>query len=138
MATSSVITLFISSDSCKNLSRDHIGMLIAPVVCQVSKTFNNVKNNEMVVSPNGIQRHYNYMIKYEHGFKIKVFINELLIKQTGDDIGTLDGLKFKELVWNPLCQALDLQCAFVIQSDKYMGCILNWPDIFRPSACPGL
>lgn len=58
----------------------------------------------------------------ENGFYLKIFniIPEL----------------FKEKIWEPLQDDLQLQCAYVI-TDNYKGCLLDWPGIFRKSKCSG-
>jgi hypothetical protein len=44
--------------------------------------------------------------------------------------------EFKGKVWDPLEDALNLSCAFVRYNDEYMGCIRDWPRVFRDTACP--
>ena len=41
---------------------------------------------------------------------------------------------FKEKIWEPLSELLDLNCAFVKYID-YMGCVKNWPGVFRKTKC---
>jgi len=43
--------------------------------------------------------------------------------------------EFKRKVWRVLQPYLHLTCAFV-KDKNYRGCVLNWPGIFRKSACP--
>ena len=58
----------------------------------------------------------------EKGFILKIF--------------NISPLLFKTTVWNVLQPLLKLECAFVVCPDVYMGCVQNWPHVFRESACP--
>ena len=61
-----------------------------------------------------------YKGKAEKGYKITFF--------------KLDKKDFKEKIWEPLSELLDLNCAFVKYID-YMGCVKNWPGIFTETNC---
>ena len=41
---------------------------------------------------------------------------------------------FKDIAWPYFKNELDIDCAFV-ESTDYKGCIMNWPNLFRPSMC---
>ena len=43
--------------------------------------------------------------------------------------------EFKENVWDPLRESIDISCAFV-DSPAYRGCSTNWPGVFAESNCP--
>jgi hypothetical protein len=43
--------------------------------------------------------------------------------------------EFKEKIWEPLTELLNLKCGFVKYTD-YMGCVRNWPGVFTESKCP--
>lgn len=47
---------------------------------------------------------------------------------------SLDNIKFKEHVWPLLVKKLNIKCAHV-DAEDYKGCVLNWPKVFRQSAC---
>ena len=64
---------------------------------------------------------YNKKYKIENGLLIKLF-----------DLSTDD---FKNIVWPYLKDKYKLNCAYVKYTDKYMGCILNWPNVFTKSNC---
>jgi len=57
----------------------------------------------------------------EHGFHLKLF--------------NIDEVNFKKKIWNILQPMLKLKCAYVRHDNKYMGCVLNWPDVFVKSQC---
>jgi len=59
----------------------------------------------------------------EHGFHLKLF--------------NIDETNFKMKVWNVLQPLLKLKCAHVRNDNKYIGCVLNWPDVFVKSRCDG-
>jgi hypothetical protein len=69
-----------------------------------------------------ITKNYNFTEKNsaEEGFHIKIF--------------NIDNIEIIKL-WNLLKSRLNLKCAFVKKDNEYMGCILNWPNVFRQSAC---
>lgn len=71
------------------------------------------------------ENHYhgkkNYIPPLEYGFKILLFSTSYM--------------EFNSKVWEPLKEALDLNCAFVSANDDYKGCVLNWPNIFTQSNC---
>jgi len=100
------IILYVSSEGCKNIAIDEIVEKLN-VVCQVHRTFNCVEAKGKLVR--------------EAGFCIKTF--------------NVESMSYKEKVWNPLEKLLGLNCGFVRKEGEYMGCILNWPNAFRPSAC---
>jgi len=56
----------------------------------------------------------------EDGFYIKIF--------------KIDNIECTH-IWNLLKSRLNLKCAFVIKDDEYMGCILNWPNVFTKTNC---
>jgi len=58
----------------------------------------------------------------EAGFRIKLF-----------DISDSQ-LQF---LWAKLRKLLGLDCAYVEAPPEYLGCIKNWPGLFRPSLCVG-
>lgn len=72
----------------------------------VDKCNTSIKKNKMVA---------------EKGFIINIF--------------GLDTSLFKEKIWNNIQPLLKLKCAFV-KCDEYMGCVMNWPNIFVNSNCP--
>lgn len=83
------------------------------VECQVTENFSSVRDlcsldSKMIV---------------EHGFYIKIF--------------NIPSICFKDRVWEILKPYLSISCAFVKYDNKYMGCVLNWPTIFRKSECMG-
>ena len=43
--------------------------------------------------------------------------------------------EFKEKVWEVLAPFLNLSCAYVKDEGRYVGCIKNWPCVFRGSDC---
>lgn len=100
------ITLYVSSKGCKNIAIDEIVEKLA-VPCQVYRTFNSVEEKGVLVR--------------EAGFCIKTF--------------NVDSIVYKSKVWEPLKKLLGLTCGFVKKKGEYMGCILNWPNVFRPSLC---
>ena len=57
----------------------------------------------------------------EKGFYLKIF--------------NVSEKKFRCKVWNILQPLLDVKCAHVKYEDKYMGCIMNWPNVFVKSKC---
>lgn len=61
-------------------------------------------------------------IGVEKGFILKIFNSSPLL--------------FKSQIWNVLQPLLKLNCAFVKCHGVYMGCVQNWPHVFRDSACP--
>ena len=63
--------------------------------------------------------------------------NGKLVRKAGFCIKTLDveSMLYKEKVWEPLKKLLNLKCGFIKKEDEYMGCILNWPNVFRTSQC---
>ena len=68
-----------------------------------------------------IYENYSYCKgKAEKGYKITFF--------------KIDKKNFKEKIWEPLSELLDLNCAFVKYID-YMGCVKNWPGVFRKTKC---
>lgn len=100
------ITLYVSSRECDNVTEQYIVDFL-DVVSQVYKTHNKVDCRGNLVK--------------ETGFCIKVF--------------KVENSVFKEKVWEPLKKRLGLQCAYIKKKGEYTGCILNWPDVFRPSLC---
>lgn len=103
------IILYISSKECENyLSVDIINKL--KVSCQVYKTFNSIEIKGILIQ--------------EDGFCIKTF-----------NVGDID---FKEKVWFPLKNMLHLSCAYIKKKGDYRGCILDWPNVFKPSECSKL
>lgn len=56
----------------------------------------------------------------EDGFYIKIF--------------NIDNIECTR-IWNLLKYRLNLKCAFVKKDDEYMGCILNWPNVFTGTNC---
>ena len=56
----------------------------------------------------------------EHGFYIKIF--------------KIDNMECTR-IWYLLKSRLKLKCAFVKKDDEYMGCILNWPNVFTETNC---
>lgn len=52
-------------------------------------------------------------INIENGFLIKIY--------------NMNSNLFKNKVWKVLQPALQLTCAFVRDTDKFTGCILDWP-----------
>jgi len=103
------ITLYVSSYKCRYVNP---GTVLNSInhICKIHKTFSNVESNGYIVQ--------------EVGFSIQVF--------------DIDNITFKENVWEPLKILLDLKCAFVKKDGEYMGCILNWPNVFKPSVCSKL
>ena len=104
-----MITLNISSNidiSDSELTKIFIDKKIK---CQITKTLSSVPDSEG-----------NYRI--ENGYRFLIF--------------DIDGVTFRENIWETLKTQLDLQCAFVKYRDDYMGCILNWPGVFTKSNCP--
>jgi hypothetical protein len=73
-----------------------------------------------------IYENYSYTCcnKVEKGFYITLF--------------TLRAMDFKELVWSVLQPLLELECGFVIEEGRYMGCVQDWPCIFRKSKCQAI
>lgn len=60
-------------------------------------------------------------MKVEKGYYFKIF-----------DLSPID---FRDKVWNVLRERLNLTCAYVKYNSEYMGCVLNWPKVFRESVC---
>lgn len=103
-----MIELYVSTKvktSCKKITE-----LLSKqgVECQVYENYSSCKTNtdKLIV---------------EHGFCIKIF--------------DLSALQFKNSVWEILKPYLSISCAFVKCDNQYMGCVLNWPHIFRSSVC---
>ena len=42
----------------------------------------------------------------------------------------------KSIIWPYLRDLLDLECAYIKYRDEYVGCILDWPNVFIKSNCP--
>ena len=103
------ITLYISSKECDNVTEQYIVEFL-DVISQVHKTYNKVYCRGNLVK--------------ESGFCIKVF--------------EVNNNMFKKKVWEPLKKRLGLQCAYIKKKGEYRGCIMNWPDVFRPSLCSKL
>ena len=80
------------------------------IKCQVTSTISSVPDKDG-----------NYQI--ENGYQLLIF--------------DIDGDKFKESIWPPLKEKLDIVCAYIKYRDEYMGCVLNWPGVFCKSNCPG-
>ena len=72
----------------------------------VNKCSTSIKKNKMVA---------------EKGFIINIF--------------DLDTSLFKSKIWDNIQPLLKLKCAFV-KCDEYMGCVMDWPNIFVISNCP--
>lgn len=77
-------------------------------------------------SPCNITKHWSVVERKnqfisEPGFKLH------FLKIANDD--------FKDRVWPILVSNLNITCAFVIKEHEYMGCVLNWPGLFRPNYC---
>jgi hypothetical protein len=79
------------------------------IKCQITKTLSTVTDS------------YGHF-KIENGYSILIF--------------DIDGITFKNNIWDTLKTLLKLECAFVKYKDNYMGCILNCPDVFTKSNCP--
>lgn len=92
------------------------------VECSITENLSTVQHssdqyecsfsNSMLSNPN--------CLKIELGFEIKMF--------------NITNKVFKDHIWNDLSSKLNLRCAY-IKTHNYMGCVLNWPDVFRKSAC---
>lgn len=103
-----MIALNISSN-IEITNREIAKIFIAKEIeCQIFNTSSSVKNrdNKFIV---------------EKGFKILIF--------------DINGVTFREKIWDTLKTLLHLKCAFVKYDDEYMGCILNWPNVFVESKC---
>ena len=98
--------MYISSKDCQNVEIDEIVNKLN-VSCQVYRTFNSVEEKGKLVN--------------EAGFCIKTF--------------NVESMAYMKKVWEPLKTLLYLKCGFVRKEDEYMGCILNWPNVFRYSEC---
>lgn len=61
--------------------------------------------------------------RLEHGYQIQIY-----------DIRDSD----IQDMWRKLTSTYNLNCAFVNRPNEYMGCIKNWPNMFRESMCPKL
>jgi hypothetical protein len=90
-------------------------------------TRKKIKTKEIfkVLIPSGldfqVSANYSYHKgKAERGYKITFF--------------SLNKDEFKEKIWNPLSDLLNLRCAFMKYID-YMGCVRNWPGVFTESKC---
>ena len=103
------IVLYISSAKCKHVNPDTLLNTI-PYMCQLHKTYSNVLINNKIVQ--------------EVGYCIQIF--------------EIDNAAFKKKIWKPLKNLLNLTCAYVKKEGEYMGCILNWPGLFRPTICSKL
>jgi hypothetical protein len=107
--SNNIIELYVSSPACQTTRSMTIAqdMNKLNIECQV---YNNVSS--LVHSCN------NGCV--ENGFYIK-FIN-------------LQNKDFKALVWPYMQEKLSVKCAHVTSHD-YKGCVMNWPTVFRESAC---
>jgi hypothetical protein len=105
-----MITLYISTN--ENVNTNDIISLLFPnkVECQVYENKSILKS---ITSE---------CMDIENGFKICVF-----------KVPTKD---FKEKVWDPLQKTFDLQCGYVISDNDFIGCVYNWPEVFRSTLCP--
>lgn len=105
-----MIDLYISISSSVESSTEMVAELLARnnVQCQVANNVSSVRCDGALA--------------VESGYHIKIM--ELAKEE------------FKGKVWQPLEDALDLSCAFVRHDEEYMGCIRDWPRVFRRSACP--
>lgn len=109
-----MIELYISTR--ENITPQYIVEIFVKqqVQCFVIENFTSCVNN----CNNSIKQ--NKMIE-EKGFIIKIF--------------NLDTSLFKLKIWNNIQPLLKLSCAFV-KCEDYMGCVMNWPNIFVKSNCP--
>lgn len=104
-----MITLNIST-STQHKKQDLYKIFVDGCIeCQITPTASSVKSKDKD----------NY--KLEKGYCIKIF--------------DFDRREFKTKIWEPLAKLLNLQCAFVIEDNEYMGCIQNWPNVFVKSNC---
>ena len=44
-------------------------------------------------------------------------------------------IDFRDNIWPKLKEQFGLKCAFVCKKYEYMGCILNWTNVFTNSNC---
>jgi hypothetical protein len=103
-----MIDLYISSKN-KDMTPVKLITLLSNnnAECQITENYSSCKCD-------------NNSTSIEYGFYIKII--------------NIPITKFKQSVWETLKNNLNISCAFV-ECDDYKGCILNWPDIFRDSAC---
>ena len=102
--------LNISSSKINNVN-DILNLFVKlNIEVQVIETKSTIKN-------------CNNRLSIESGYKIKIY------KYNRDT--------FKEIVWKALKDKFHLECAFIKVENEYMGCILNWPEVFTPSKCSG-
>ena len=103
-----MIELYISS-SIKIKRKIILQKLIEKgVECNITKNLSSVQNK---------------CLDLEYGYYIKIF--------------NVDEKTFIDKVWNQIQPLLKLECAYVKYSDKYMGCVMNWPNVFVKSKCKG-
>ncbi len=81
----------------------------------------STNNVECQVSQNCCSYKCEGQIMVEDGYYINLF--------------ELHAEEFKAKVWDVLQPALNLSCAFVRDEGKYMGCVNDWPCVFRPTEC---
>ena len=51
------------------------------------------------------------------------------------DFRDITNENFRDNIWPKLKEQFGLKCAFVRKKYEYMGCILNWPNVFTKSNC---
>ena len=102
-----MITLNISTSINHNINELLEFFKLSDIECQITTTSSILKKNKKCI--------------IETGYIIKFFV--------------IDKNDFKELVWKPLQQLLDLKCAFILVENEYMGCIKNCPNVFTKSHC---
>jgi hypothetical protein len=102
-----MIELYLSTN--KNITSDEIidELMKNEVECQIYCNISSIHSCDKTYK--------------EKGFYLKLFnINEK---------------NFRKKVWNCLEPLLNIKCAHVKYEDKYMGCIMNWPDVFVKCKC---
>jgi hypothetical protein len=104
-----MITLNISTNIIDDNLEEKIIKLFTKnnIECQLIKTKSSVK--------------YSNLHEIENGFQIKMF--------------KIEPIFFKEHIWSNLKKMMNLKCAFVKYDEEYMGCVLNWPNVFTNSNC---
>ena len=104
-----MITLNISSNI--EISQIELTQIFVDkkIKCQITKTISSAPDSDG-----------NYRI--ENGYRFLIF--------------DIDGVTFRDEIWNEIKDKLELKCAFVKYRDDYMGCVMNWPGVFTKSNCP--
>lgn len=100
------LELFVSSPECSAIRPENVLKTIQ-FPCNVTRIWSSVFCNA----------HF----EIEAGFHFKFW--------------SMTNQEFKQQVWPQIEDQLKITCAFIIKQNEYMGCLLNWPDVFVSTCC---